>query len=377
MNNFYFRSLEFVSNPKVQIIPQNFYIPNSFEMINKALLYLKPNANTPLCTSFIRDFLSGKGFQITEERFLKGDELMKIFEQQYVNIARKALILRPAENVLTLNVQEIFESKYGIRWFDAMEQGLIQNAQVACEVLGITPEQLNQLWIQSYYSNFMLQIADDCWISLIEKVISLNDGVSTSHLRGPTLFCINGFYPALKNQYYFISKNSGLWSCNLVWKDELMPWKVLVDEIIGSSDSKTARDSSLRNIIFHEWRDLGLECCPVMEDNSIHISQSAFEACAERSICFGYPLTSDPLGSKLFQTGLTQLMVKEWLNNSLVKGLPIFDHLKGFGCRDCLIKIRELVPTPFSGIILVIILSLLLKKFLLFFYCYFFIFSFC
>lgn len=323
-------------------------------MINKAFVYVKPNANTPQCTTLIQDFLNVKGFQIIDEKYLKSDELLKAFELNFSEISRKALNLRPSELTPSKLHLDLFESKYGIKWNDALSQGLIHNAKTSCEVLNITPEQLNDLWMKSYYSDYMIQLSDDCWINLIEKVIILNDGLSNEQIRGPTLFCINGFYPDIKNKYIVTSKGLGVWCCNITWNDKLMSWKTLNDDIIGISNSQFAKESSIRNIIYHEWKNLGLQSCPSIEDNSIHVSQSAFEACVERSICFGLPLSNDPLGSKLAEISITPLIVNEWMNNSLVKDIPIFDHLKGLGCQECLLKIKELIPTPYLGMYYII-----------------------
>lgn len=340
-------------------------------MINKAFIYIKPNANTPLCTTFIKDYLKGKGFQIIDEKYLKSDELRKAFDQNFIEISKKAVGIRPSEITLSQFHLELFESKYGIKWKDALEQGLIQNAKTSCEILNITYEQLNNLWIQSCQSDYMLQISDDCWISLIERVITLNDGLSNEQIRGPALFCVNGFYPAMKNKYILTSKSNGVWCCNLVWNDHLMNWKTLIDDVIGISNPQLARESSIRNIIYHEWKDLGLESCPLMEDNSIHVSQSAFEACVERFICFNTPISNDPLGSKLYEIGVTPLIINEWIRNGLLRDIPIFEHLKGLGCKECLSKIKQLSPKSYQGKIYLFIIFYLYFLFLYLFLIYY------
>ena len=52
--------------------------------------------------------------------------------------------------------------------------------------------------------------------------------------------------------------------------------------MLGGTDPKAAEAGSARNMIFQQWRALGLAAEPDTGDNGVHASASPFEALAER-----------------------------------------------------------------------------------------------
>jgi hypothetical protein len=322
------------------------------ELLNKGFLFLKPPANTLLTQSFVYDHLLTHGFQVSDQRILSGSDLMSRYNAFTAPIAHKALVLSPAELEISLDHQELFEAKYGISWREAIAQGLLHNAQSAGDFLQLTTRDLYDLWTHASRTNSVLQLAPDCWVGLLEPPLASPTAPAPSSSLIATVFCVNGFFPEIQDQYLLAANSgTGVWCCNVSWSDSLMSWRRCLTEIIGHPNPAVAQEGSLRKIFLSEWTELEQLQEPTLEENGIHFSVSAFEACAERELWLSSGaslLSSDPLGSRLSSVGLTPLMARDWLSNggSGVIGalsITIYEQLEGLGCLECLQKIQQLL----------------------------------
>lgn len=323
-------------------------------LLNKAVVFLKPTANTAPTQAFLCDYLTSKGFHISDQRIITGSALLTCYQTYTAHIAHIAMTSHPADMEIPLSQQELFESKFGISWKEAASQGLIQNAQSTLNLLQISPQELHELWNTASESNLVIQLSSDCWIGLLERQSLFSDSphyIDTSLINTTTpIFCLNGYFPDQQNQYYIAANTTGIWCCNVAWNDSLLSWRRVLDEVIGHPNPVIAQDGSIRKIFYAEWHDLEHPKRPTKDENGIHFSVSAFEACIEREIWMGSSLASDPLGCRFSTVGLTNVMARDWMGNSIVNNVPVYEHMEGLGCLECLEKIKELLAFNISKI---------------------------
>jgi hypothetical protein len=260
-----------------------------------------------------------------DEKVISGLELKARFDRQYAGMGNRAILLSSTEFDITKTGREVFEKKFGISWSLAIDQGLLRNAVSTAEILELSSDQLEEAWMKSERDGFTVKLQRGCHCGLIDSVSDK-----------PAIFCINGFFPAMREKYS--ASNASIWCCSVGWTDDRMPWREFLEEIIGHTNPEQASPNSLRHVIQQEWQELGLCSTPNILDNAIHASASAFEAFVERCNWCDSSWLIDPLGSRLFSLGLTPSVVQDWMKNSLVKGKSVFDHMDGLGCQECLDK---------------------------------------
>ena len=63
--------------------------------------------------------------------------------------------------------------------------------------------------------------------------------------------------------------------------DETLKWEDFRAKVLGPTDPKKAPETSLRGILFKNWKKYGLVRRPTTGENGVHASASPFEALAE------------------------------------------------------------------------------------------------
>jgi hypothetical protein len=278
--------------------------------------------------NFLRDWLNAKGFRVVEEGSMSGQDLILKFNRQYAELGRRAVILKPHEYTLTTLALIQFQKRFGVGWSEAIEQGLVRNATDAAALLDISVEELYEEWLKSQKNDNVLKFDRGFFCGLIDTVPDK-----------PAIFCVNGFYPSMRAQY--ASPSSTIRYCSVEWESNIS-WESFRMDLIGCSDPAASPKDSIRHILQQEWRELGLEFMPDIRDNCVHVSASAFEAFTERCNWLGEAWMSDPLGSRLFGLGLTPHIISDWVENSVVKGKKVFDHMENLGCQQCLDRAKEI-----------------------------------
>jgi hypothetical protein len=150
----------------------------------------------------------------------------------------------------------------------------------------------------------------------------------------PPVFCINGFFMAMRAEY--LADSASVHYFLVEWDNAAMSWSDFRKKVIGGTNPSFAHPESLRSLMTTRWEELGLDGPLDMMRNGIHASASAFEALVERSIWLRISAEGDALGTELMQLGLTPEVMTDWMSNVSVNGKPMFDHMDGKGSRDCL-----------------------------------------
>jgi hypothetical protein len=277
---------------------------------------------------FLRDWLTAKGFRVVDEGSMVGQDLVDKFNRQYFELGRRAVVLKPHEYSMPSHALIQFQKKFEVSWFDAIEQGLVRNATDAAALLDISDDELNEEWLKSQNSGNVLRFDRGFFCGLIDTVPDK-----------AAIFCVNGFYPSMRAQY--ASPKSSIRYCSVEW-DSVISWETFRTSFIGCTDPAVSPKHSIRHILRQEWKEVGLGFTPNIRDNCVHVSASAFEAFSERCHWLNEPWISDPLGSRLFGLGLTPQVISDWIENAVVRGRRVFDHMENLGCQESLDRAKDI-----------------------------------
>ena len=295
-------------------------------------MYLKPHANSQRTKSFLREYLRKKELKVTLEGSLQGKDMLSggVIDKQYGDIARRAMLLRPEELTLPSSSFVRFQKKFGMSWSDALEDELLHNAAEASELLEVSGEVLGQAWMECVSSGKMVKLGRGFYCGLIDTIPNK-----------PAVFCINGFFLAMRAEY--LAASASVHYFLVEWDNAAMSWSDFRKKVIGATNPSLAHPESLRSIMNAEWEDLGLGGPLDMVRNGLHASASAFEALVERSIWLGVSLETDAhFGVHLFSSAVPATVLKEWTTNPMVYRKYIFDRMENQGSEQCLETAIEL-----------------------------------
>lgn len=299
---------------------------------NSAFFYFKPGANNPSTIEFVRDWLTGAGFMITEEGDVASSIIEKgnIVDKQYADIGKRAYIKKPSELNLPPSAYIRFQKKFGMSWSDAIYEGIVFNAADAAAALEVHYEDLNTAWMMAMEKGQVVMFERGFYCALLDTIP--NKG---------SVFCINGFFMHMRAKYI----TSTIHYFNIEWEQSLMPWEQFRRKVIGASNISLAHPKSLRAILNSEWKSLGMSAPPNAQDNCVHASASAFEAFVERTIWLHTPFDSDLFAKRLITAGITLQCLREWAINPLISGKRLFQHMELLGTEDCVEKALDLYST--------------------------------
>mmetsp|Transcript_491 Transcript_491/g.1407 ORF Transcript_491/g.1407 Transcript_491/m.1407 type:complete len:378 (+) Transcript_491:106-1239(+) len=158
------------------------------------------------------------------------------------------------------------------------------------------------------------------------------------------IFVINGFYMAMREKY--TKPGASIHYYLVEWEPSELAWFDFRMNVLGSTDPAAAQPGSLRNIIYSDWRALGLASEPNVGDNGVHASASPFEAMCERLNWVGMPLEEDSFGRALLDAGIPRATILEWTRDPQVpfegKKQSLFDALEDSGYAECLAKAQAI-----------------------------------
>jgi hypothetical protein len=303
---------------------------------NRSLVYLKPHGNTQEAQKFVLKYLKHRKCKVLGEGNLFGRDLGDSFDLQYSDISKKAVALEPHECALSSSSMMDFEKKFKIAWSVAVRKKLVQSSRGACEILDVSAHALNEAWMESMSSGKVVKLGRGFYCGLIDTIPDK-----------PALFCINGFFMAMRAEY--LAANASVHYFLVEWDNGAMSWEDFRKKVIGVTNPSLARPESLRSIMTQKWDELGLSGPLDTMSNGLHASASAFEAMVERSTWTNTSPGSDVFGSELLDLGLPLEVLQDWMSNVSVKGKPVFEHMEDKGSRDCLDTAKSLLPGKFKS----------------------------
>ena len=223
-----------------------------------------------------------------------------------------------------------FQKKFGFSWSDAVRSDNIHNAVDTAAFYGVSYERLHQAWMYCISEGKVVKLSRGLYCGLIDTI-----------QNKPSVFCINGFFMAMRTEY--LAPHSSIHYFIVEWDDTTCTWLNFRKRVIGETNPAFADSGSLRYILSEKRNDFGLQEPLDIMKNGIHASASAFESLVERSLWLRAPVEEDEhFGVSLISSAIPQYILKEWMCNPAVNGKYIFDCMENMGTEQCLEVALEL-----------------------------------
>ena len=282
---------------------------------NLALVFVKPHAYTPAAIEFVRKELTTcKGLCVLGECSQSGEAIEEgnLVDKHYDVVASHALSAAPSEIVVSDEKKAAFAEKFGVAWDDCVANGTVLNATDCALQLGTPgdPESgaeaepmgerdLLNLWLVAD----KVKVAKDVYVARVKGGASDPDADEyddASAAEGEaSLFCVNGFYPALKAQFTKAEASVRLFV--VAFDPAVLTWANFRGDVIGATNPADAAPTSIRAKMLAQHEALGMDEPPNNSNNGIHASASPLEALKERLIWLNFTMDNDPTGSKLVE----------------------------------------------------------------------------
>lgn len=296
---------------------------------HSAFIFIKPHAVTESVKHTVKELLRQAGIFVLSEGIIAAEEIdqQSLIDTHYGAIAAKAVSAKPFELVVQPKAQEEFLGVFGMSWEEAISKNLVFNAVDAANVLNISTEDLGMEWGRLNKGVDLLKFGGGFYCGRIRDI-----------------FVINGFYMEMRAK--FTTPGTMIYYLEVEWDARGLSWADFRGQVLGATDPASAHEGSIRNTIFHNWRELGLHSQPNTGDNGVHASASPFEALAERANWLNMSIESDFFGKALLASGLPLSMIEEWCKDPAVtfgmKKQSLFDLLEDLDSRDCLRKATDI-----------------------------------
>lgn len=291
--------------------------------VHSAFVFIKPHAVCDPVKGLTESKLEQWGIRVVSEGVIPSERIDKeqLIDTHYGAIASKAVKQKPSELTVQPKAQEEFKKAFGIEWKEALDKGLVFNAVDGAAKLNISTAELGEKWEKQKRGVDQIKFGGGFYCGKVEDI-----------------FVINGFYMEMRSK--FTAPGTSIHYYQVEWDPHRLSWADFRSRVLGGTDPKTAQPGSLRNLVFHRWKDLGLKSCPDTGDNGLHASASPFEAFAERANWLGVPLEEDIFGRALVASGVPEEALRSWCDDPPVsfkgKKQSLFDLLEDTDAKACL-----------------------------------------
>lgn len=295
------------------------------QSVHSAFVFIKPHANTASVRALVSEAFRERGIRVVSEGAISAETIDEhmLIDTHYGAIAAKAVKLKPEELTVQQKAQQAFLDAFDLSWDEALMQGYVYNAMDACAALGIGADELAERWGELQKDVDLLKFGGGFYCGRIEDI-----------------FVINAFYMNMRAK--FTKPGTSIYRFLVEWDIDSLSWSDFRGSVLGATDPRSAARGSIRNDIFNNWQDLGLNSCPDTGDNGVHASASPFEALAERANWCGQDIAYDFFGQALMREGVSLSTIREWCEDPAVtfegKSQSLFDLLEDLDGPDCLVR---------------------------------------
>mmetsp|Transcript_52872 Transcript_52872/g.67810 ORF Transcript_52872/g.67810 Transcript_52872/m.67810 type:complete len:343 (+) Transcript_52872:16-1044(+) len=296
---------------------------------HNAFLFIKPHAaaSDPVET-LVTEMLKSAGVSITSQGVLGANEIdeRRLIDVHYGAIANRAVLKEPSELNVPESAQEKFETAFGLKWAEALDQGLVFNATGASQKLSLDGAGLELVW-RAIPANELVKFGGGFYCG------KLKDG------DGNAFYAINCFYLNMRADFTTPPAQIRWFAVEF---PTTIPWADFRGKILGATDPTKAVDGSIRNAIYNQWESLELSAQPSTGCNGVHASASPIEGLFERMNWLGADVSTDVYGSAMVEAGVPVEVIKEWSNDPAVAfedgKFSLFDLHEDLDYDTCLAK---------------------------------------
>ncbi|CAE8644215.1 unnamed protein product, partial [Polarella glacialis] len=294
-----------------------------------AFVFIKPHAVYDKVKDLVKEKLAEHGITIKSEGQIKAETIdkKKLIDVHYGAIAAKAVSMKPSELTVQDKAQKEFETQFGVAWSKVMEEGLVYNAMDAAKKLGITGDELGEKYDKLKKGETIIKFGGGFYCGKVDDI-----------------YVINGFYMSMRGK--FTAKGTSIYYYEVEWPADKLAWSDFRGKVLGGTDPATAPGSSLRNIVYSKWEELGLQAQPDTGDNGVHASASPFEALAERCNWLRASIGRDFFGQALLASDIPIKTIRDWSQDPSVEfeggKKSLFDLLEDLDGTEVLKKVKAI-----------------------------------
>lgn len=329
--------------------------------MESGVLVLRPECCLSSTIHFVKDFLRERNLHVAAEGHcriaLSPNSVMwnRMYRKYstYANIDPKTLV-----------VDEIFLQKFQLMfrdsWANVLKKGLIFNCIQARDMLGMSKQELCELWLESHHQLSLksgailgrIKISNLAGLDRFMKKYKSDSSklASTQHMHKLMSFekyleCVeankiedkvdfvyvfNGFLEHLEESFH--QPDATMHYFIIEWDESVTTWPMMLSDIIGNRSPQHAKSFSLRSSLNEHWESLGLsnelnECL-----NGVYFSNSAFDAMVDRSIWDrSSQLFTDEFALKLFAAKYSTA----WVKNIIADASSVEDQMHGMNSEQC------------------------------------------
>lgn len=271
------------------------------DRINQAVVFTKPLHHTglPLSPQQLGDqtraFLEQKGLKIVFSKNASGKELAErnVIQQHYLMYSKASSVSSIDELELSTDASEKFEIAFGKSWQDEVGSGKIMGNPQLLEEKGINTNQLFLLWNDKFNNN---------------QTQKLQDGLLVTYLEELNCYCINGFYPAMEENFYHPETDINYYV--LEFDPANVSWQQFRKTILGATDASKSDPESLRGQLYARY---STAVKYPGRDNFVHGSAGPVEGLIERIIHEpDFDLSTNPVGNYLLKRKVSLEKFNNW-----------------------------------------------------------------
>lgn len=296
---------------------------------NQAVVFVKPHASNPACIQFVREQLEKNNIHVIHEITREAKRLEKSIDDHYAIPAGPAVIDTPDELAISEKAKQEFKESFGEEWDTVLRENRVVNAKSFAEIYETID--LSEEWDNDRTVKARIGTG-----TKVAKLVGADDKHSRDHH-----YVINGFYLAMRSK--FVDADTEVHFLTVEFDEKKVPWEVFRRDIIGITDPAKAVEGSLRNLIYKNWKNLGLTEEPDYGNNGVHASAGPLEAFRERLLWddefvddpFNKKnVEEDPLGSELLRSGIEMTDIIALLSNADIQVKDSLDYNSAFDATE-------------------------------------------
>ena len=234
------------------------------DLKNAAFVFVKPHANTEATRALVRSTLEARKIAIVAEGEIDAAAIDedKLIDQHYYAIASKATLTKPKDLPVPADA---FQAKYGVSWQSALDDGKVFNALDACAHFGVDSAGLDAKWQKAKKDGHLVKFGGGFYCGKVEDI-----------------YVFNGFFMEMRAA--FVAPGASIHYYVVEFEPADCKWAAFRGDVLGPTDPADAPETSLRGMIYRDWKQLGLKSKPFVGENGVHASASPLEGLAVRLV---------------------------------------------------------------------------------------------
>eukprot|EP00929_Paragymnodinium_shiwhaense_P123720 TRINITY_DN9791_c0_g1_i3.p1 TRINITY_DN9791_c0_g1~~TRINITY_DN9791_c0_g1_i3.p1 ORF type:complete len:1799 (-),score=467.66 TRINITY_DN9791_c0_g1_i3:356-5752(-) len=296
---------------------------------NRAVLLLKPDANSKKTVALVKAILAREGVEVLLEKAVAASaiEELELVDKHFRKTGLHASLDKPADLHVS---RRQFKAFFGTEWQDVLLKGTAFNALDALKALKTDARGLGMLWATAKAAGLVLRLGEGLQLACLRQ--------QGDHATD--IYVFNGLYPSLRQPY--VQRGAAVYLFFIEWNALTLPWNEFLSGVVGAEDPLEATSASIRGMLLTHWSELGLRAAPTAMSNGLYASGSALEGLIDRLNWLpDTELSTDPFACEALAAGIDEAQLEQWVKNPAVlpwpslQAQPLLESMAGCDADAC------------------------------------------